>query len=154
MPKAPVRARPAPPNGVAQREAVVAAFVQLVNRVPDEPAGDVTDLLGPILAATTWDGLNTTDKLPSSKTLVGRELRLEQIGKKVTDKQSLTGYYLFARGVDLETGEPIRWTAGGGQAVAVMSQLHVLRELPAKIRYNAVDLDDGNQAVNCQVLDV
>jgi hypothetical protein len=134
--------------------AVVQSFIQLVNQVPEADAGDITDLLGPILAAATWEELNQADALPSSKTLVDKELRLESIARKVSDKPSLTGYYLFCEGIDLTTGEKLRWTAGCAQAVAVMSQLHVLRELPAKIVYKAVATDGEGDAINCKVLDV
>ena len=153
----PATKTPAPPlagTTLAERERITGAFIALVTQVPDEPDGDVADLLGPILAAKSWEELNTVSTLPSSKTLVGRELRLERVTKKVSDKQSITGYYLFCRGYDMATGEELRWTAGGGQAVAVMSQLHCLGELPAKIRYDAVDVGEGNTAVNCRVLDV
>lgn len=148
---------PVPANGgghLAKREAVVAQFVQLVNQVPDAPEGDITDLLGPILAAQDWEDLNMADALPSSKTLVGHEIRVDSIAKKVSDKESITGYYLLCDGIDFTTGETdLRFTAGGAQAVAVLSQLYVLRSLPAKVRFDAVDAGAGNTAINCKVLD-
>lgn len=137
-----------------RRRAAEAAFIQLVNQVPDAPEGDFLDLLGPILAAASWEVLADNDKLPSSKTLVGVELKLDSIAKKVSDKKSITGYYLFCEGVNLATGEPITWTAGGGQAVAVMSKLHALKALPAKIVYRSVETRGEGDAINCEVLDV
>lgn len=142
-----------PGGALATREAVTAAFVQLVNQVPDAPEGDITDILGPILAAANWEDLNSVDNLPSSKTMVGHEVRVNSIAKKVSEKDTLTGYYLLCEGIDLDTGYRGRFTAGGEQAVAVLSQLHVLGALPAKVKFTAVTLTSGNEAINCKVLD-
>lgn len=137
----------------ARVQAVTAAFVQLVNQVPDAPEGDITDLLGPILAAKSWEELNTLDNLPSSKTMIDHDVRVNSIAKKVSEKDTLTGYYLLCDGIDLTTGYRGRFTAGGEQAVAVLSQLHVLRALPAKVRFLGVEVSSGNTAVNCKVVE-
>ena len=138
-----------------KRAELVAAFVQLVNRVPDAPDGDITDLLGPILAAQDWEELNQSDKLPSSKTMIGHDIRVNTIAKKVSDKNSLTGYYLLCEGIDFATGYVGRFTVGGAQAVAVLSQLHVLGKLPAKVRFDEVPNEKGEgPAINCRVLDI
>lgn len=137
-----------------KRQQTLAAFVALVNLVPDAPEGDVTDLLGPILAAQSWEDLAKDTTLPSSKTLTDIPIRLESIAKRVSDKESITGYYLICDGFNMDTGESLRFTAGGGEAVAKMAQLHVLHELPAKIKFVPVQLPDGNIAINCKVLDV
>lgn len=139
---------------VSTRDQVIEKFVNLVNLVPDAPAGDITDLLGPILAAATWEDLQNTEGIPSSKSLAkaGHKIRVDDIAKKVSDKTSLTGYYLLCNGVDIDSGEVVRFTAGGAQAVAVLSQLHVLRALPAFVQFIAVGLLDGNEAINAVVL--
>ena len=139
---------------LARREQVTAAFVQLVNQVPDAPEGDITDLLGPILAAKSWEELNTLDNLPSSKTMLGHTVRVDAIAKKVSEKDTLTGYYLLCEGIDTTTGYKGRFTAGGEQAVAVLSQLHVLGALPALVEFVGVEVDSGNTAVNCKVRDI
>ena len=138
----------------ARRDQARGEFVALVNQVPDSPPGDVADLLGPILAAGSWEDLDSTGGLPSSKTLIDVPLRLESITKSVSDKDTLSGYFLMCDGVNMDTGEPIRWSAGGAQAVAVMAKLYVLRSLPAKIVYKAVEIPGVGTAVNCRVLDV
>jgi len=140
-------------TGLARKEAVTAAFVQLVNQVPDAPEGDITDLLGPILAAASWEELNTLDNLPSSKTMVGHEVRIDTAAKKVSEKDTMTGYYLLCEGVDFESGYKGRFTLGGEQAVAVVSKLYVLRALPAKVKFVEVPVTSGNTAINCQVLE-
>lgn len=147
---------PAPvPGGfdLAKREAIKARFIELVNQVPDAPEGDIADLLGPILAAKSWEELTPLDNLPSSKTMVGHEVRVDAIAKKVSEKDTMTGYYLLCEGVDFGSGYVGRFTAGGEQAVAVLSQLHVLGALPAKVRFDEIDVTSGNKAINCKVLD-
>lgn len=141
---------------IAKREAIAEQFVQLVLMVPEADPGDITDLLGPILAAQTWEDLQNEDGLPSSKTLAaaGHKIRVDEIHRKISDKDSLTGSYLLCDGSDLDTGEVIRFTAGGSQAVATLSQLHVLKSLPAYVQFVGVPMADGNTAVNCKVLGV
>ena len=149
-------ATPAPVNEsmLAKRQAVLAQFIALVNQIPDAPEGDVTDLLGPILAAQSWEDLAKDTTLPSSKTLVDVPIKLKAIAKRVSDKDSVTGYYLICDGQRLDTLEDFRFTAGGGEAVAKMAQLHVLRELPARIVFKAVEIEGVGVAINCKVLDV
>lgn len=139
---------------IEKRARTLAAFVALVNMIPDAPEGDVTDLLGPILAAQSWEELAKDTTLPSSKTLVDVPIRVEAIAKRVSDKDSITGYYLICDGFNMDTGEALRFTAGGGEAVAKLAQLHVLHELPAKIAFKAVEIDGVGTAINCKVLDV
>ncbi len=138
------------------RDRITERFVALVNQVPEAAAGDITDLLGPILAAASWEELQNTETVPSSKSLAvrGDKIRVMDIARKVSDKTSITGYYLMCNGVNLDTGEALRFTAGGSQAVAVLSQLHVLGALPAFVQFIEVALADGNTAVNCKVLGV
>lgn len=137
-----------------RRRAVTEAFVDLVNQVPDAPEGDITDLLGPILAAASWEDLQRQDGLPSSKMLAQThsKVRVDMIAKKVSEKDSLTGYYLLCDGVNLATGEAFRFTAGGGQAVAVLSRLYVLGALPAYVEFTPVSTTSGNDAINAVVL--
>lgn len=149
-------ARRAPAGEVDTRQRITEQFVALVNQVPEAAAGDITDLLGPIMAAASWEELQNTETVPSSKTLAvhGDKIKVLDIARKVSDKTSITGYYLMCNGVNIDTGEAIRFTAGGSQAVAVLSQLHVLRALPAFVQFVEVALPDGNTAINCKVLGV
>lgn len=139
---------------VDRRTAVITQFVDLVNQVPDAPEGDITDLLGPLLAAKSWEDLQQSEGIPSSKALAQThtKVRVDMIAKKVSDKDSLTGYYLLCDAVNLTTGEQFRFTAGGEQAVVVLSQLYVLKALPAYVEFVAVATTSGNDAINAVVL--
>lgn len=139
---------------LARREAVIEAFTELVLSVPEATAGDIADLLGPLVGATDWESLNTTDGLPSSKTLVGVKLRVDSVSRKPSDKPTKTGFYLLCEGFNVDTGEAITWTAGGEQAVAVHAKLRQLGAMPAYVQYASVMTSSGNPAINCTVLGV
>lgn len=139
-------------NTLARREATMEAFTALVLTVPEAEAGDIADLLGPILAALDWEELNNVSTLPSSKTLTGRQLRVDSIARKPGDKPSATGFYLLCEGFDISTGEELRFTAGGGHAVAVLSKLHALRALPAYVQFDVAVTTTNQEAINCTVL--
>lgn len=149
-------ARRAPAGQVDTRQQITEQFVALVNQVPEAAAGDITDLLGPIMAAASWEELRNSEEVPSSKSLAARgdKIRVDSIARKVSDKTSITGYYLMCDGVNIDTGDVLRFTAGGSQAVAVLSKLYTLRQLPAYVQFVEVPLADGNTAVNCKVLGV
>lgn len=136
----------------ARREATLVAFKELVNLVPLAEEGDIADLLGPILAAQDWEELNVAGKLPSSKTLVDHTVEIQDMRRKVSDQDSLTGYYLLCDAVDLKTAEFIRFSAGGAQAVAVLSKLYVMNLLPARVKFSAVKIADVGEAINAEVL--
>lgn len=133
-------------------EAIMAKFSELVLQVPELESGDISDILGPILSADKWDDLQGQDALPSSKTLIGIPLRVDSIGRKASDKPTATGFYLQCEGVNANSGEMVRFTAGGEQAVAVLSKLYMLDVLPAMITFVEVPLKSGNNAINCQVM--
>lgn len=133
------------------RAAILDAFTSLVLSVPEAPEGDIADLLGPIVNATDWEHLNPLDKLPSSKDLVGHSLRVESIRRVVSDKDSLTGFYFLASGNDINTGEVLKFTAGGEQSMAVLAKLHTLGNLPAVVKFTPVSTRSGNDAINCTV---
>lgn len=148
------RSKALTPQGstLARREAVIEAFTDLVLQVPEADAGDIADLLGPILDAQGWEQLGEQGSLPSSKTLVGVQLRVDSLSRKPSDNPTRTGFYLLAEGARLDTGEVLRFTAGGEQAVAVLSKLHQLKALPAFVRFDSVSTRSGNDAINCTVL--
>lgn len=144
--------QPAPVNRtLANRETIMAEFTALVMSVPEAPEGDVADIIGPILGAASLDDFQRPAKLPSSKELVGIPLRLETVERCLSDKPTRTGYYLMCQGARLDTGEVLRWTAGGEQTLAVQARLHSLHMLPAYITYVAASTRSGNDAINCQV---
>lgn len=145
----------APKQGptLARRAATLEAFAQLVNMVPEAPDGDIADLLGPILAADNWEQLTETDEPLSSKTLLNRRLVVNEISRKTSDHQSLTGFFLICEAHDPKTGEAIRFSAGGEHAVAVLSKLYVLGALPALVEFAAAETRSGNDAINCLVHD-
>ena len=144
--------QPAPINRtLANREMIMAEFTALVMSVPEAPEGDVADLIGPILGASSLDDFQRPSKLPASKDLVGIPLRLDGIARCLSDKPTRTGYYLICEGTRLDTGEVIRWTAGGEQSLAVQARLYTLGMLPAYITYMASSTRSGNDAINCQV---
>jgi hypothetical protein len=123
-------------------------------QVPEAAPGDITDLLGPILAAKSWEDLQAKDGLPSSKTLAqtGHRIRVDSVARKLSDMDVLGDSYLLCEGTDLTTGEVIRFTAGGAECVAKLSTLYILGDLPAFVEFVPVDLPDKKQAINCHVL--
>lgn len=134
--------------------AIREAFAVMVNQVPEAAPGDIADIIGPILQATSWEDLQLEDALPSSKTLTGVRLRVESIARKPSDKDSVTGFYLLCKGARLDTGELVKFTAGGEQAVAVLTKLYLLGALPAFVEFRSVATTSGNDAINCAVLGV
>jgi hypothetical protein len=150
----PAKSKSSEPAVPVSRDAIAEAFAALVYLVPEAAPGDVMDIIGPILQATDWEQLNNTEKLPSSQTLVGHKLRVEKISRKPSDHPTGTGFYLLCEGVDLETGEQLRFTAGGTQAVAVLSKLFTLGNLPAFVQFSEVNTSAGNTAINAAVLGV
>lgn len=135
----------------ATRGAIIDAFKQLVFQVPEAPEGDITDILGGIIAADNLQALDRPDKLLASKDLVDVPLRVEDLKRAPSNKDSLTGFYLRVYGTRLDTGEMFWHTAGGEQAVAFLSKLYVLGSLPAHIVYRSVDVGDGNKAINAKL---
>lgn len=138
---------------LARRAAIREAFVALVNTVPVAEDGDIADLLGPIIGAATWEELADQDLMESSKTLVGKRIVVESVARAVSDHESLTGFYLQCEGVYPETGESIRFTAGGEHVVATLSKLYVLGALPAEVLFVQTETRSGNDAINCKVVD-
>lgn len=136
---------------LATREETIAQFAALVLSIPEAPEGDIADLIADVLNAQTLDDFQRPAKLPASKDLVGIPLRLDKVERYLSDKPSLTGYYLMCHGARLDTGEVIRWTSGGEQSLAVQARLHHLGMLPAFVTYIASATRSGNDAINCRV---
>lgn len=138
---------------LARRQATLEAFAQLVTQVPEAADGDIADLLGSIINADSWEDLSGDEEPMSSKTLLGKRVIVQEISRKTSDHQSLTGFFLICEGWFPDSGEAIRFSCGGEQSVAVLSKLYVLGALPAIIEFRAVETRSGNDAINCVVHD-
>lgn len=135
------------------REVILAQFRDLVSQVPEAPADDGLGIIFRALQAQTWEDLDSTEGLPSSKDLTGKDIFVTAVWRKPSDKDSATGSYLLCEAQDRQTKEAWTFTAGGEQSVATLAKLHTLGALPAMIRFELVDTRSGNKAINCKVID-
>lgn len=146
--------KPKPDGQVAVRrtpEQTIAVFAELVTAVPELESDGLESIIDQILEATELEDFNMDDGLPSSKDLVNQLIRVDQIHRRASDNPTRTGFYLICDGFRGEGGGSIRFTAGGEQAVAVLSRLHQLGKFPAVIQFVEVALKNQFTAINCQV---
>lgn len=146
--------RPGKSGDVVQRPtgmAALAQFSELVAQVPDAEDGDGLDIVARILNADTVDELAEDDGLPSTKDLAPFAPHVQSIAKRASDHQSLTGYYLIVEAVSTH-GEPLRFSAGGEQCVALLSKLHQLGAFPCQVSFEATPTKSGNTAINGKVI--
>lgn len=148
--------RTSKPGEVVQRmtgQAAIAAFANLVTQVPEATDDDGTGIIGRILEANDVSDLMAEDGLPSSQDLAGKTLRVFSIARRPSDNPSMTGFYLIVEAEEVSTHKEYRHSAGGEQAVAMLSKLHVLGAFPATVRYDEVTTKGGKTAINCKVIE-
>lgn len=144
----------APNKAVAVRrtpEQTMAVFSELVTMVPEMESSGIESIIDQIMNAETMEDLNMDEGLPSSKDLVNQMIRVDAVYRRASDNPSRTGFYLICDGTLAEGGGQVRFTAGGEQAVAVLSKLCVMEKFPAVIQFVAVPVKSGFEAINCQV---
>jgi hypothetical protein len=134
-------------------QAAIAAFANLVTRVPEATDDDGTGIIGRIMEAETVADLMADDGLPSSQDLQGQVLRVFSIARRPSDNPSMTGFYLIVEAEEVTKKTPARHSAGGEQAVAMLAKLHLLQAFPATIRYDEVTTKGGKTAINCKVIE-
>src|SRR5579875_682309 len=100
----------------AQRAAITAA----ISCIPEQTSGDVTNLVDSIMSAATPEDLDRPWRRDSVRDLVGVPLRIESVMRSPSTLDSAVGQFIVARGVRLDTGEPITFTTS---ATMVMLQL-------------------------------
>lgn len=135
------------PTGLA----AIAAFQELVNLVPEAVDGDGIDIVARILVADSVAELAEDDGLPSSKDLAPFGCTVTAVSRRPSDHPGNTGFYLIVDAVSTH-GEPIRFSAGGEQSVAMLSKLHVLKAFPCTVTFEKVTTKGGQTAINCKPL--
>lgn len=143
---------PAKSGNVVQRltgMAAIAAFQELVTTVPIAEDGDGTDIIARVLAAETVEELAADDGLPSSKDLAPFSCHVQAVSRRQSDHPSNTGFYLIVDAITVN-GEPIRFSAGGEQTVAMLAKLNKLHALPIQVMFEKVTTKTGREAVNCR----
>jgi hypothetical protein len=133
------------PTGMA----TLSQFAELVTQVPVAQDSDGTEIIARILEADSLDKLAEDDGLPSSKDLAPFSCHVQAIARRASDHPSNTGFYLIVDGVTTH-GEPIRFSAGGEQTIAMLAKLHQLGALPIQCSFETVTTKSGNTAVNCK----
>jgi hypothetical protein len=128
------------------RAAVETASRALLDLVPDAPDDDGSAILGRILDADNWEDLSTQSKLPAGKDLVGRELQVLSIVKRVSElepEDDGTGlrldHYLVVESIDTRHGEVIRWQTSAPALVLPLCKLHSWGKLPAVVKIQQSD---------------
>lgn len=135
------------PTGMA----AIAQFQELVLTVPEAEDGDGLDIIARVLSAGSVEELATDDGLPSSKDLAPFSVYVEKITRRPSDHPSNTGFYLIVDGVTPQ-GEPLRFSAGGEQTIAMLAKLHALGALPIQVAFETVTTKGQRTAVNCRPL--
>lgn len=146
------RKAPAQSGDVVQRPtglAVVSQFQELVTTVPVAQDGDGLDIIARVLTAGSVDELAADDGLPSSLDLAPFAPHVQSISRRPSDHPGNTGFYLIVDAVTTK-GEPIRFSAGGEQTIAMLAKLHQLGALPIQCSFEKVTTKGGNTAVNCK----
>lgn len=133
------------PSGMA----AVAAFQELVTVVPVADDGDSMDIVARVLNATSVEELAEDDGLPSSKDLAPFAPYVTGVTRRASDHPSNTGFYLICDGA-LPSGEPVRFSAGGEQTVALLAKLHQLGAYPIQVSFEKVTTKGGRTAINAR----
>lgn len=133
------------PTGMA----AIAQFQELVMQVPVAEDGDGTDIIARVLVADSVEELAADDGLPSSKDLAPFAPHVQSISRRPSDHPSNTGFYLIVDAITTH-GEPIRFSAGGEQCVAMLSKLHQLGAFPMQCAFEIATTKSGREAVNCR----
>lgn len=133
------------PTGLA----VVSQFQELVTTVPLAEDGDGLDIIARVLTAESIDDLANDDGLPSSKDLAPFAPYVQGISRRPSDHPGNTGFYLIVDAVTTH-GEPLRFSAGGEQTIAMLAKLHQLGAFPIQCSFDKVSTKGGREAVNCK----
>jgi len=144
--------KPATSGEVVQRPtgmAAIAQFQELVTSVPVAEDGDGLDIIARVLEADSVEALAADDGLPSSKDLAPFAPHVQAISRRPSDHPSNTGFYLIVDAITTH-GEPIRFSAGGEQTIAVLAKLHQLGAFPIQCSFEKVTTKTGREAVNCK----
>src|SRR4051812_39975402 len=134
------RKAPGKSGDVVQRPtglAVVSQFQELVTTVPLAEDGDGLDIIARVLTAESVDELAADDSLPSSKDLAPFAPHVQGISRRPSDHPGNTGFYLIVDAVTTK-GEPIRFSAGGEQTIAMLCKLHQLGAFPIQCSFDVV----------------
>lgn len=133
------------PTGMA----ALAAFSELVTLVPVAEDSDGTEIIARVLKAATVEDLAEDDGLPSSKDLAPFAPYIQGVTRRPSDHPSNTGFYLIVDAVT-QDGEPIKFSAGGEQTVAMLAKLHALAAYPIQVAFEVVTTKSGREAVNAR----
>lgn len=133
------------PTGMA----ALAQFAELVTQVPVAEDGDGSDIIARILEADNVEDLAEDDGLPSSKDLAPFAPHVHSVSRRPSDHPSSTGFYLIVEGFTTH-GEPVRFSAGGEQTVAMLAKLHTLGAFPCQVSFEKVTTKSGREAVNAR----
>lgn len=137
---------------VTQRPSGMAALAQLselVTVIPVAEDGDGLEIIARVLTAESVEALAEDDGLPSSKDLAPFAPYIEKVTRRASDHPSSSGFYLICDGA-LPSGEPIRFTAGGEQTVAMLAKLHQLGAYPIQVSFELAQTKSGRTAVNAR----
>jgi len=109
-------------------------YERLLAAIPDAPDPDSDDMLTQLLNATTVEELAAGSGMLSSKDAVGRTFRVEAIGKRPSDQESKTGYYLIIDALDAITRKPVTLSTSSDKLIIMLCKLHTLGLFPATIK--------------------
>lgn len=143
------KARPGKDVQAPTGMAALAQFSELVMQVPVAEDGDGSAIIARVLAADSLEALAEEDGLPSSKSLAPFAPYVHGISRRPSDHPSNTGFYLICDAVTTQ-GEPIRFTAGGEQVVAMLAKLHQLDVFPIQVMFDRATTKSGREAINAK----
>lgn len=141
----------------ADRDAVVAQAIALIEEVPEAPESDGTEILDAILNAASWEQLNQSGKLPAAEDMAGRMLRVTGVWRRPSDlADSLFPHYLVVESIDTHTGELCRWQTSSASPTLVLAKLVKFGKLPAVVKITMADklTARGFRPANIEVLGV
>jgi len=115
------------------RAELTAQYARLLDEIPWAADDDGSSIILDLLAATTWEQLNTGGKLPKLETFVGQTLKVLSVEKRASEIEGGMPVYLELLVQAGGKGEPVKVQTSAGSVMVKLTMLHHFGNLPALV---------------------
>lgn len=142
-----VQTKRAPQLVQANRADVQEAAEALIMQLPELPDSDGMGIYAAMLNAEDWEDLGVQSKLPAGKDLVGVEMKIVDVYRKISDledtEEDSTGvklsHFLVIDALIENDTKDLRWQTSAAGLAFPITKLAVWGKLPAKITIQESD---------------
>jgi hypothetical protein len=116
--------------GAQISERVLRQFADMVAMLPQDDTGGTESIVAQILAAETFEELDSPWSASDTEDLIGTVLTIESVKARRSDYADGLGFYVIATGKVYGTDKPVTFTTGSVSVVAQLVKAYAMGALP------------------------